>query len=137
MKIHFREAVFKLCLLAIFICSIRPQADCQSLPESMKRGKQIYTNECVICHMESGEGLVGAFPPLANSDYFQNDVSKAIDAILNGLEGELIVNDVTYFGIMDPVPLSNQEVADVLNYIRNSWGGKANELTEKDIQTKK
>ncbi|WP_420580825.1 c-type cytochrome [Reichenbachiella sp.] len=103
----------------------------------MSRGKQIYQNECMVCHMENGEGISGAFPPLANSDYFKNDVSKAVDAILNGLEGELVVNDVTYFGIMDPVPLSDQEIADVLNYIRNSWGGTAEELNVADIQKMK
>lgn len=88
----------------------------------------------MICHMENGEGLPGAFPPLANSDYFKEDISKAVDVILNGLEGEVIVNGVTYFGVMDPVPLSDQEVADVLNYIRNSWGGKGKELIESDVK---
>ncbi|MDW3210003.1 MAG: cytochrome c [Reichenbachiella sp.] len=109
----------------------------QSLKESMARGKQIYKNECIACHMENGEGLTGAFPPLANSDYFKEDISKAVDVILNGLEGEVVVNGVTYFGVMDPVPLSDQEVADVLNYIRNSWGGKEKELTLVDIQKMK
>ncbi len=87
--------------------------------------------------MKNGEGLSGAFPPLSNSDYFKNDVSKAVGAILNGLEGELVVNGETYFGVMDPVPLSDQELVDVLNYVRNSWGGKANQLTTTDIQKMK
>lgn len=88
----------------------------------------------MVCHMENGEGLPGAFPPLAKSDYFKDDISKAVDAILNGLEGELVVNGETYFGVMDPVPLTNQELVDVLNYIRNSWGGKAAELTAEEIE---
>ena len=84
--------------------------------------------------MENGEGLTGAFPPLANSDYFKDDVSKAVKVILKGLEGEVTVNGTTYYGVMDPVPLTNMEVADVLNYIRNSWGGQAEALTENDIE---
>lgn len=137
MNIRFRKGVLKLCLATILFCSISIQSHAQSLEASIARGKQIYNNECMACHMENGEGLSGAFPPLANSDYFKDDVSKAVDAILNGLEGELVVNGVTYFGIMDPVPLSDQELADVLNYVRNSWGEKANELTTTDIQKMK
>ncbi len=137
MDITFRKAVLKLSFIAFSFCVIGHHSQGQTLDESMSRGKQIYQNECMVCHMENGEGISGAFPPLANSDYFKNDVSKAVDAILNGLEGELVVNDVTYFGIMDPVPLSDQEIADVLNYIRNSWGGTAEELNVADIQKMK
>ncbi|WP_456461817.1 c-type cytochrome [Reichenbachiella sp.] len=133
---RFRKGV-KLCFVTILIGLIGNQTYSQSLEESMARGKQIYKNECIACHMENGEGLTGAFPPLANSDYFKEDISKGVDVILNGLEGEVVVNGVTYFGVMDPVPLSDQEVADVLNHIRNSWGGKEKELTLVDIQKMK
>ncbi|MEP2025927.1 MAG: cytochrome c [Reichenbachiella sp.] len=137
MEKQFREGVLKLCFAVISFCLLAIQTHGQSLQDSMVRGKQIYTNECMTCHMENGEGIAGAFPPLANSDYFQNDVSKAVVAILNGLEGELEVNEMTYYGVMDPVSLSDQEVADVLNYIRNSWGGKAEELKAAEIQAMK
>ncbi|MEO9966689.1 MAG: cytochrome c [Reichenbachiella sp.] len=105
----------------------------QTLKESMARGQEIYGNECMVCHMENGQGLSGAFPPLASSDYFADDVSKAIDAIVNGLEGELTVNDNTYFGVMDPVELSDQEIADVLNYIRNSWGSASSAISSEEV----
>ncbi len=103
----------------------------------MEKGEIIYRNECMTCHLENGQGINGAFPPLANSDYFKDDVSKAIDAILNGLDGELVVNGTTYFGVMEPVNLSDQEVADVLNYVRNSWGEASKELKVKDIEDMK
>lgn len=121
-----------LILLACCLFQFHCQAQ-NSLRESIKKGKIIYENECISCHMENGEGIMGAFPPLANSDYFQEDVSMAVDAIRNGLEGEMTVNNETYYGVMDPVILSDQEVADVLNYIQNSWGGRAQELTASDI----
>lgn len=123
-------------LVAILIsCPPVSQVMAQSsLESSMTRGKLIYRNECMICHAGNGEGLVRAFPPLANSDYFEDDISKAVEAISNGLEGEIVVNNETYYGLMDPIKLSNQELADVLNYIRNSWGGKATELTANDIE---
>lgn len=104
-----------------------------SLDKSAARGKEIYISECIACHMENGEGITGAFPPLAQSDYFENDIWKAVDAIINGLEGELIVNGNTYYGVMDPVALSDEEITDVLNYIRNSWNGEAELLTPEDV----
>lgn len=108
-----------------------------TLQESIDKGRDIYNNECSACHMENGEGIEGAFPPLANSDYFANDLSKAVDAIKDGLEGELVVNGNTYFGVMEPVPLSDEEIADVLNYVQNSWGGKAAMLTGDDVREMK
>lgn len=108
-----------------------------SLQESIDKGRDIYNNECSACHMENGQGIEGAFPPLANSDYFNNDLAKAVNAIFNGLEGELVVNGNTYFGVMEPVPLSDEEIADVLNYVQNSWGGKAAMLTGDDVREMK
>ena len=40
-----------------------------NLKESMERGKEIYADFCVTCHLDSGEGVPYTFPPLANSDY--------------------------------------------------------------------
>jgi len=126
--------IFSIILIVSLCCFYSFCLAQSSLESSIIKGKIIYENECLSCHQENGEGIMGAFPPLAKSDYFQDDISKAIDALLTGLEGELIVNGNTYYGVMDPVNLSNQEIADVLNYIQNSWGGKANELEVVDIE---
>ena len=133
LNISHTNVLVKYGLSVIFLGLVFIPVYAQSLNESITRGKKIYNSECIACHMENGEGLPGAFPPLANSDYFKDDISKAVDAILNGLEGELVVNNETYFGVMDPLPLTNQELADVLNYIRNSWGGSAKELVANEI----
>jgi len=108
-------------------------AQSQTLQESMTRGKDIYLNECITCHMENGEGIPGAFPPLAKSDYMKNNLAGTVDAILNGLSGEVVVNGVTYYGEMAPIALTDQEVADVINYVQNSWGNEAKMLKANDI----
>ncbi len=74
--------------------------------------------------MVTGQGIPGAFPPLAKSDYLMADSIRAITTITAGLSGEITVNGVTYFGEMAAINLDDQQVADVLNYIRNSWGNK-------------
>jgi len=105
--------------------------------ESITRGQNIYGNECVTCHQEDGSGIMGAFPPLVDSDYFKEDISKAVNAILGGLSGELEVNGMTYYGEMEPVNLTDQEVADVLNYVQNSLNNIDANLTVDDIKKMK
>ena len=94
-----------------------------SLPESVKRGKSVYEGNCISCHMENGEGLDGAFPPLVKTGRL-TDKKRLVKIIYNGLEGPITVNGKEYNNQMNPLALSEQEVTDVLNYIRNSWGNK-------------
>ena len=59
-------------------------------------GKVIYTKTCVACHQAQGQGLEGAFPPLAKSDFLNADVDRAIDIVLHGKQGEVTVNGKKY-----------------------------------------
>jgi len=96
----------------------------QDIKESIKRGKEVYSLYCQSCHMENGEGLEGVNPPLAKTTYLK-DTKKNIGIILNGQTGEVTVNGKKYNAIMLPLNyLDDQQIADVLNYIRNSWGNK-------------
>ncbi len=92
------------------------------LEASIKRGKMVYSDMCITCHMANGEGVPRAFPPLADSDYLRNNQTESIKAVKYGMSGEIIVNGITYNGAMAPLGLSDEEVADVINYINNSWG---------------
>lgn len=94
------------------------------LAESIKRGKEVYTDMCVTCHLPSGKGVANVFPPLAKSDYLMNKRTESIRAIKYGLQGKITVNGATYNQIMSPLGLEADEVADVMNYITNSWGNK-------------
>lgn len=95
-----------------------------TLKESMKRGEEIYTNNCASCHMPEGEGVENTFPPVAKTTYLA-DQNRAINIILHGQEGEITVNGSKYDIPMDAFSdLTDQEVADVLNYISNSWENK-------------
>lgn len=89
---------------------------------SKARGKEVYYEYCVTCHMAAGEGITGAFPPLAGSDYLMADVERAAQVIKFGQQGEIVVNDVTYNNYMAPLGLDDEEIADVMNFVMNSWG---------------
>jgi mono/diheme cytochrome c family protein len=107
------------------------------LTESVKRGETIYEDFCVVCHMAKGEGVPGAFPPLAGSDYLLNNRKGSIHAVKYGQEGELVVNDITYNNIMTPLYLTDEEVADVMNYILNSWGNKGEFVSVEEVKSVK
>ena len=92
--------------------------------ESMQRGAQVYNNLCVTCHLPSGKGVPKTFPPLANSDYLKNNRVKSISAIKYGLSGKIKVNGEIYNTPMAAFGLTDREVADVMNYITNSWGNE-------------
>lgn len=107
-----------------------------ALTKSMARGKEIYVETCIACHMGKGEGVKGTFPPLAKADYLITSPSKGIASIKFGLKGKIVVNGVTYEGMMPSPNLGNDEIADVMNYILNSWGNVSKQpmITEKMVE---
>ncbi len=107
------------------------------LGKSMERGKQLYMSNCSTCHMPTGEGINKVFPPLAGSDYMMNDLDRSIRQILYGVSGEMTVKGVTYNGVMNAYDFTDQETADVLNYIRNSWGNKGQIVTAAKVKSQR
>lgn len=109
----------------------------QDIKESIKRGKEVYTLHCQNCHMENGQGTEGINPPVAKTTYLK-DIKKNINIILNGQSGEITVNGKKYNAIMNPMNyLSDREIADVLNYIRNSWGNKYPAVTPAQVKAER
>ncbi|MEJ1238901.1 cytochrome c [Chryseolinea sp. T2] len=105
------------------------------LKASIERGKEVYTVQCITCHMEQGEGIEGVYPPLSKSDYLMGDKKRSVDQVLHGLTGEIKVNGKTYDGVMTGFDaLSDTEVSDVLNYVRNSFGNKGAAVTPEEVK---
>jgi len=89
-------------------------------------GRTVYAT-CTTCHMANGQGVPGAFPPLAGSSIVTGPPEIPAAIILHGMMGPLTVKGVTYDGIMTPWgPMFNDvQVAAVLTYIRSQWGNAA------------
>ncbi len=107
------------------------------LKASIERGKEVYNLQCTTCHMEKGEGINGVFPPLAKSDYLMADKNRSIRQILEGASGEMTVNGKTYNGEMPAIDLTDEQVSDVLNYVRNSWGNKGPVVTPAEVKAQR
>jgi len=91
---------------------------------SIQDGKKVYDTYCISCHMENGMGVEGAFPSLVKTGNL-SDKNRLVKIILQGMRGPLKVNGISFDGEMAGIEMTEKEVADVINYIRNSWGNKA------------
>lgn len=101
----------------------------QSLEQRMTAGRKVYQNVCQACHGPEGKGLPGAFPPVANSDWIEQNPDQLIGAILNGLSGPIVVNGQNYNAVMPPMAyLSDEDVANVLTFVLNSWDNPGGEI---------
>jgi len=94
----------------------------KTLPERMEAGKAYFSRICAACHQANGEGIAGSFPPLAKSDFLMADRKRAIGIVLKGFQGDITVNGVKFNSIMPNLSLNDEDAANVLTYIRNSWG---------------
>lgn len=90
---------------------------------SLARGKSVYERVCAACHLPDGAGVAGVFPPLANSDFFQERPYEMAHIVLHGRSGELVVNGQHYNGVMPPQDLNDEDVAAVINYINVAMNG--------------
>lgn len=111
--------------LFLFVFSAVAFIQPANMAKSIANGKTVYANNCMNCHMQDGKGLESAFPPLAKSDFLKRPPKDLINVILKGQSGEIKVNGIVY-NMMMPAQdyLTDEEIADVLNYINNSWGNK-------------
>lgn len=102
--------------------------------EKWAQGKEIYTDFCIQCHGANGKGDVNNFPPLDGSDWLTKKRAQSIHAVKYGQSGEILVNKIKFNNTMPPMGLSNKEVADVMNYIMNSWSNKQDKIvTEEEV----
>lgn len=128
---------FSLITFFITIAGWLAFAQDDTLEKSIKRGEEVYAANCSSCHMPQGEGLEGVYPPMAKTDYLK-DQPRAIDIILKGQDGEVTVNGKTYNVAMEAMPnLTDQQIADVLNYVGNTWENKNPQIKPTQVKAQR
>lgn len=102
---------------------------------SITNGKKVYTQVCLACHMADGGGVPHMNPPLSNTSYVLGDKDTLIKIVLNGFNQDVQINGKTYSNNMTPhADLQDQQIADVLTYVRNSFGNKASPVTAGEVR---
>ncbi|OCX53164.1 cytochrome C [Mucilaginibacter sp. PPCGB 2223] len=93
---------------------------------SISNGKVVYTQHCLSCHMADGGGVPNMNPPLVKTSYVLGDKKRIIKVVLNGFAQNVDIDGESYSNNMPPQNfLKDQEIADVLTYVRSSFGNKA------------
>ncbi len=97
-------------------------------------GKAVYMTYCMTCHMKEGEGVPNLNPPLTDKEWVEGDKTRLINIVLKGLQGEIEVAGETWNGVMASHSfLNDQQIADVLSYIRQSFGNNAEAITAEEV----
>jgi nitrite reductase (NO-forming)/hydroxylamine reductase len=105
-----------------------------AMSDVLARGETVYLANCAACHQPSGQGLAGAFPPLAQSDFLAGNRREVLQAALFGLSGPITVNGQDYNGVMPSMGyLTDQELADAITYVFSSWGNSLAAVTVDEV----
>jgi mono/diheme cytochrome c family protein len=101
---------------------------------TLAAGKSVYVQNCLTCHQADGGGVDGLNPPLIKTNYVLGDKTRLVKVVLNGLQGEDIEGE-PYNNVMPSFDiLTDQQIADVLTYVRNSFGNKASALKAPEVK---
>ncbi|MBR9978148.1 MAG: cytochrome c [Bacteroidetes bacterium] len=102
-------------------------------------GASVYNAKCAVCHQMNGQGIPKVYPNLVGSSLVVGDPALPIRIVLHGFNGPIERDGISYNGVMQPWKndLSDQEIADVVNYVRTNWGNDASEITAEDVKAQR
>jgi len=107
-----------------------------SLKSTMQRGELVYKSVCLTCHQADGGGVPRMNPPLIKTKWVLGDKTKLITLMLKGMNEPIEIEDEEYHNPMPPhAQLSDQQIADVLTFVRNSFGNKASAVTPTEVKS--
>ncbi len=105
----------------------------KSKAEKIEAGKRLFSSVCAACHQPTGQGLPNVFPPLASSDFLNADKNRAIKIVINGRQGEVIVNGRKFNNSMPKFPFGDEDIANVLTFVYNSFGNVGLEVSPGEV----
>ena len=118
---------------AFVLAGNKPQDDLKN-----EAGKTVFETNCLDCHQADGSGVPMLAPPLIKTSYVMGDKFRLIGIVLNGFDEEVEIEGEYYSNPMPAFPqLSDKEVADVLTYVRTSFGNSASDVTEIEVKTER
>jgi len=127
------------CSLLFISCSKKGSGDEKESPDpalqkSIVRGEAIYKQSCIACHMADGGGAPPMNPPLMATSFVTGEKDLLIGIVLKGMSGEA-VDGQKYHNVMPAMDmLTDREIADVLTYVRNSFGNSRTAIDSVDVK---
>jgi mono/diheme cytochrome c family protein len=127
-----KKTSLSVCLMVT--CNLMVSAQ-SSLKTQMESGKKVYQKNCLTCHQVNGGGVPKMNPPLINAAFVKGDKKKLIQWVLLGSVEKVPIDGKYYSNNMPPqATLQDQDIADVLTYIRNSFKNKASPITPTEVK---
>jgi mono/diheme cytochrome c family protein len=131
---RIKVAILGLGLILLF-ANLNAQTVAQGKSKQLLNGKKVYDMYCQACHQADGNGVPRLNPPLVGTVYVTGSKTRLIDIVLKGLSDPIEINGEEYNNPMAAHSfLTDQQIADVLTYIRNSFGNKAGAVTVAEVK---
>lgn len=123
-------------LVLLCVAGASAQSSNKLVASSVARGKTVYLQRCMVCHQADGGGVPKLNAPLdASSAVNGSDVSKLIKYIVKGFADRVEIDGELYSNAMPAAAdLSDQQIADVLTFIRSNWSNKAGPVTTLQVK---
>jgi len=125
-------------LVVVFLCiaGASAQSSNKLVAASAARGKTVYLQRCMVCHQADGGGVPKLNAPLDGSSAVNgSDVSKLIKYIVKGFADRVEIDGELYSNAMPAAAdLTDQQIADVLTFIRSNWSNKAGHVTTLQVK---
>jgi len=139
-----RDKKFAVILVVLMLLSVGLKAQTKHryvrsahtrLAIQIANGQKVFLNNCATCHQADGGGVQNMNPPLVQTTYVLGDKVKLIKIVLNGFNEDVDINDQRYSNNMPSHDfLKDQEIADVLTYIRHSFTNKASAVSVAQVR---
>ena len=99
-------------------------------------GKKIYETRCLACHQTDGGGVPNMNAPLdGSSNVVGNNIARLVKIIKGGYSEKIALDGYYYNNVMTANPdLKEEDIANVLSYVRTSWSNKASKVTVAQVQ---
>lgn len=133
-----KKVIITSVLCFLFAFYLLAQGKKPASQTSAKRGKQVYETTCITCHQRDGGGVPHLNPPLIKTEYVLGDKSRLIQIVLKGLSQPIEIEEETYTNVMPAqTQLSDQQIADVLTYVRSNFGNKTSAITVAQVKAER
>ena len=131
------KKIFIIAILVLVAASSFTINKQTGIKASIERGQKVYKATCIACHQADGLGVQRLNPPLVKTKWVLGDKKLLAKIVLEGLKGgEIEIDGDDFHNPMPPMDkqLTDQQIADVLTYVRNSFGNKASAVTVAEVK---
>lgn len=134
--------IFVMLSLLLAACTSKPSGEVKEMnrdeevkmEQYMVAGELLFAQYCANCHQSDGKGLAELYPPLDASDYLESNLGDLPCIIKNGIQGELVVNGVSYNQVMPGLSmLTDLEIAEISTYVANAWSNDYGYIGVKEV----